>query len=720
MMTDDAAGAGLEEAARVNDASIGSARPRVATERANQRVFRILASLAVVLLFALAPIGLSVASAEVVRIEISRREPFAEGQAFGSAGPYERIAGRLSFEVDPAHAANSRVVDLKLAPVNARGKVEFWSDFFLLKPADAARGNRRLFYDVNNRGNKLALGAFNNRGGNDPRTAADAGNGFLMREGYSILWCGWNGDVRPGDGRLLIGLPVATENGRTISGPIYAEICVNDKASSQPLYWGNSDPYPSVTLDNRDLRLTMRPDREHDPIVVPHDEWAFARFENGKVVPDGKHLYLKSGFRPGWLYELVYTASNPRVTGLGFAAVRDAVSFFRYAEGDSEKHPNPLAGMIEKAYVFGISQSGRFIHHFVFEGFDSDEQNRIVFDGALAHVGGAGKGYFNHRFAQTTRHGSPHEDNLYPSEVFPFTTTPADDPATGEHGDTLERARASGHVPKLFFTDTSAEYWTRAASLLHTDVEGRIDVPPDPSVRLYFIAGAQHGVSSSPDRGIYQNPVNILDHRPVLRALLVALDRWVSAGRQPPPSMYPKISDGSLVDLEAYRGSFPKVPGVNLPTKMYVPLRLDFGPRFKTLGIADIVPPRVGRPYRTLVPAVDSDGNEIAGIHLPDIAVPLATFTGWNLRSEAVGVPTALARLTGSYLLFPPTAQARSQSGDPRGSIAERYPTRDAYLAKMTESALRLRQQGFLLDEDVVEILRAAAARMPVERNHAR
>jgi hypothetical protein len=652
-------------------------------------------------------------SAEVVRIEIDRRGPFAEGEAFGTAGPYERIAGRLFLEVDPSQAANSRIVDLKLAPVNARGKVEFWSDFFLLKPVDPARGNRRLFYDVNNRGNKLALGAFNNRGGNDPASAADAGNGFLMRQGYSILWCGWNGDVRAGDGRLLVGLPVATDKGKEITGLVYAEICINEKASSQPLYWGNSDPYPSVTLDNREARLTMRPDRAHDAIAVPHEEWAFARFEGDKLIPDGKHLYLKEGFRPGWVYELVYTASNPRVTGLGFAAVRDAVSFFRYSDRDSDGHPNPLAGTVEKAYVFGISQSGRFIHHFIYEGFDSDEQNRIVFDGALAHVGGGGKGYFNHRFAQTTRHGSQHEDNLYPSEVFPFTTAPADDPVTGEHGDSLERARASGRVPRIIFTETSAEYWSRGASLLHTDVEGQIDIPPDPNVRLYFISGAQHGVSASPDRGIYQNPVNILDHRPMLRAMLVALDRWVSAGREPPASRYPKLSDAMLVDLGVYLRSFPKIPNVNVPEKMYIPVRLDFGPRFKAAGIADFVPPRVGTAYHTLVPAVNSDGNEIAGVHLPDVAVPLATFTGWNLRGEAAGAPGALARWSGSYLPFPATDAARKQTGDPRLSIAERYPTREAYVAKMTESALRLRDEGFLLDEDVVEILKAAARRMP-------
>jgi len=649
--------------------------------------------------------------AEVVRVQIDHREPFAGGQSFGSSGPYERLSGRLFLEVDPEHAANGRIVDVRLAPRNSRGRVEFWSDFFLLKPVDAARGNRRLLYDVNNRGNKLALGAFNLRGGNDPATAADAGNGFLMRQGYSILWCGWNGDVLPGDKRLLIGLPVATENGNPITARVHAEICVNNKVASQPFHWGNSDAYPSVTLDNRDATLTMRESRTHDPVPVTREDWAFARLENGQVVPDAKHLYLKNEFRPGWLYELVYTARDPRVTGLGLAAVRDAVAYFRYAADKAPDRANPLAGAIERAYAFGISQSGRFIHHFVFEGFNADERQQVVFDAALAHVAGGGKGYFNHRFAQTTRHGSPHEDHLAPSEFFPFTTAPEYDPVTGQRGETLARARAGGHVPKLFFTGTSTEYWARATSLLHTDVEGKTDIPPDPSVRIYFITGGQHGVSGSPERGTNENPVNILDHRPALRALLVALDQWVSAGAEPPASRYPRIADGTLLGLEAFRDTFPAIPGVAAPRSMYVPVRLDFGPRWQESGIADIVPPRVGPPYRTLVPAVDADGNEVAGIRLPDIAVPLATFTGWNQRSRAIGAEGALTRLTGSYLPFALNGADRMKSGDPRRSIVERYPTRDVYLARVAEAALALRAERFLLDEDVVEILKTAAGR---------
>jgi hypothetical protein len=594
--------------------------------------------------------------------------------------------------------------------------VAFATDFFLLKPVDLGRGNHRLLYEVNNRGNKLMLGAFNDRGGNNPSSTADAGNGFLMRQGYSILWCGWNGDVAPGNNKLLIDLPIASEHGQPISGSIYAEICVDAKSPSQPFYWGGSDPYPGVSLDNANARLTKRLTRRDPAVEIPRDRWSFARVQGGDVIPDPKSLYLKGGFEPGWLYELVYVGRDPRVTGLGLAAVRDVISFFRYEYADTEGTANPLYGQaprggIERAYGFGISQSGRFLHHFVYEGFNGDERGRAVFDGVLAHVGGAGRGLFNARFAQTTRHGSPHEDNLYPSDTFPFTSTPCRDPVTGETGDILQHARRVAPLPKIFFTETSTEYWCRAASLLHTTPDGSADVPLDPNVRLYFIAGGQHGVSAAPTRDLDQNPRNILDYRPVLRALLVALDRWIGQGTDPPTSSYPRLADKTLVTMATYHETFPKIPGVNLPLTPYAPLRLDFGPRWKTVRIADRVPPGIGPAYVTLVPTVGPDGNELAGIHLPDIDVPIATFTGWNLRGPKAGAEGELTRLNGSYLPFAHTADERAASGDPRAAVLERYPKQDVYVTKVRAAAEQLHARGFLLDEDVRAIVEKAARR---------
>ena len=652
--------------------------------------------------------------AEVVRVEITGRSSFAGGHHFGNTGPYERVKGWLTIAVDPRHRLHQRITDLGLAPTNKQGQVEFQTEFFLLKPLDRRRGNGRILYDVNNRGNKLAMGAFNGPGGNrnNPQTLADAGNGFLMRQGYSILWCGWNGDVRPGGDRIMIKLPVVkNRDGSSITSKIYAEICVTGKPQSQPLYWGNSVAYPTVSLDNGTARLTRRPYRTSPPEEVPHDEWSFARFEKGRVVPSSGHLYLRGGFRSGWIYELVYSGKDPRVTGLGLVAVRDCISFFRFAESGPGGTRNPLAGAIQKAYIFGISQSGRFIHHFLFEAMNTDEAGRMVIDGAMPHVGGGGKGQFNYRFAQTTRHGSQHQDNLFASDFFPFNSVPQVDPLTGQKGDSFAMLKRRGHLPKVFFSETAAEYWNRAASLLHTDTVGKSDAGIDPALRLYLFTGAQHGVSRSTARGIFLNPGNNLDHRPLLRALLVAMDRWVTSGVEPPPTAVPVIADGTLVDLATWQTQFPELPGVARPQVMFRPLRLDPGPRWFTRGIADHVPPKIGPAYNTLVPAVDSDGIELAGIKLPTVAVPLGTYTGWNVRDAARGAGGMLGRFSGSWLSFATTKADRLKNGDPRASVRERYPTRADYLAKITAAVLSLCRRRLLLDEDAIRILEKAGRR---------
>lgn len=476
---------------------------------------------------------------------------------------------------------NAGIHDLKLAPRNERGRVECWTDFFLLKPVDSRRGNRRILYDVSNRGNKLAIEAFNGTRSNDPTTLADAGNGFLMRRGYSILWCGWNGNVMAdGKKRLLVGLPIAREDGRPITGEAHVEICTSEKVYSRPFFWspwGTSDAYPAVSRDNSSATLVMRPKRGEPGVEISRNRWAFARQEDGKPIPDPKHLYVKDGFRPGWLHDLVYIATNPRVTGQGLAALRDCVSFFRYAK-------------------------------------------------------------------------------------------------QGRRGTAKTDLELSGNV------------------------------------RICLVAGAQHLGGGPHTKGICQQHRNTLDDRPpVFRAMLVALDRWVSAGEEPPPSRYPSIADDTLVDLDTFRRQFPEIPGVRLPQGCYRPARLDFGPRFHTQGIADVVPPKTGPSYRTLVPAVDANGNEVAGIRLPDVAVPLGTYTGWNLRAAEYGAEEMLAGLHGVYLPFARTPEERRECGYPRLSVLERYSTREVYLARMTDAALELNQQSFLLAEDVVAILKAAS-----------
>ncbi len=656
------------------------------------------------------------ARGEVVRMEIQDRLPFAEGHSFGRTGPYEIVRGRMQIQVDPDSKAQAMIRDLELAPRNEQGKVEAWTDFFLLKPVDASRGNRRLLFDVANRGNKLALWTFNGARSNHPTTLADAGDGFLMHHGYSILWCGWDGDVvEDGNQRVVIDVPVAQRNGQTITGPAHVEISVDEPVRSRAFFyspWGTSRAYPAVDLDHQHATLTKRPRRSADAIEVCRSRWSFARWEDGQAVPDPTHLYVEDGFRPGWLYDLVYIARDPRVSGLGLAAVRDTVSFFRYAEHDEPGTPNPLAGQLEKAYGFGISQSGRMLHHFVYEGFNADASGRIVFDALLAHVAGAGKGMFNHRFRMATVFGTHHTGNLAASEFFPFSPATQTDPVTGEQGNTLARARRQECVPKMIFTQTSTEYWNRAASLMTTDVAGQQDLTLPDTVRVYLVAGAQHLGAGPTTPGICQQPRSPLDDRgPILRAMLIALDRWASGLGEPPPNRYPRIDDGTLVDLETFHDLFPEIPGVNRPTGYFEPPRLDFGPRFFTQGIAEILPPHTGKPYRTLVPAVDEDGNEIAGIRLPDIEAPLGTYTGWNLRAPEFGAPEMLSPLDGMYLPFPATAAERAERGDPRAAVAERYPERERYLARFLQATLTLQEQGFLLPRDALTLLQTAASR---------
>lgn len=622
--------------------------------------------------------------AKVVRIEITGRKVVSKSPDHNRSGPYEVIKGMLYLEVDPDDPANQRIVDIKLAKRNRRGNVEFSTEFELHKPVDAQLGNHRLLYFVNNRGNRLGHYHFNHQ----------AGKNWLYSKGWSYLWCGWNCDVIPRDRALNIHVPVASDSGKTITGKVLCEIYsyADDIVYSLPLVWGGSIAHASVDLDEPQALLTKRPYRWEDPVEISRDSWSFARFEKGRVVPDPGYLYIKEGFTPGWLYDLVYTAKDPKITGLGLAAIRDVVSFFKYDEADERGIINPMAGNVRRAYAWGHSQSGRLLNHFVYQDFNGDEERRLVFDGIISNCPGAGKGQFNSRFAQTTRHGSHLEDHLYPIDFFPFTTVEQVDPVTGEKGDNLARARKSGFLPKMMYINTSTDYWTRAASLLHTDVEGKKDAAIDPDVRIYMIAGRAHTDARVGFVG---------------RALLTALDLWVCQGVEPPESQIPKISDGTLVDLKTYRKAVPAIPGLQVPESFYHPIRLDPGPRWHSEGIADFVPPKLGPRYVCLIPQVNEEGRELAGIHLPEITVPLATFMGWSLRSPTFS--HTIRRNAGRIWPLPHTEDDRKQRNDPRRSILERYPIKSDYLAKVTQSILELRHQRLLLDEDVTILLNQAA-----------
>jgi len=622
--------------------------------------------------------------AEVVRIEITSREPAPELPAPYTATPYEILKGLIHLEVDPDDPANQQIHDLHLAPRNDRGRVEFSTEFELHHPIDPGHGNHRLLYCVNNRGNKHGIGYFSN----------SAGRNWLLDQGWSYLWCGWNCDVIDSERRLNIFLPVCTDDGETITGRIYCEIVshANGLVESRPLVWGGSIPYPPVMLDNSDAVLTKRQYPWTEPEPIPNSRWSFARFEDGKAISDPGHLHVKDGIQPGWLYELVYTGKDPKPTGLGMAAIRDVVAFFRYEQADDGGNTNPLANDIEHVYSWGHSQSARLLNHFVYEDFNGDESRRLVFDGLLLNCGGGGKGQFNSRWAQMTRHGSHLEDNRYPIDFFPFTSVEQHDPVTGERGDNLARARASGFLPKLMYLNSATDYWTRAASLLHTDVAGSRDFAIDPDVRMYAVAGIAHT----------EGRVGVVG-----RALLVALDRWVSAGEEPPASQLPTISDGSLVALASWQAAMPDIPNLMQPQSFYHPLRLDPGPRWRSDGIMDNLPPTAGERYVCLVPQVDVDGNEIAGVRLPEVAVPLATFTGWYHRNPFFSL--TIGRNAGRVWPLARTAEERERTGDPRPSIQERYPTPEAYLEAVTSHLELLFAQRLILAEDHERMLEQAA-----------
>jgi hypothetical protein len=640
-----------------------------------------------------------------IRIRLDTREPVADGQAFGNVGPYERLAGRILFAIDPADPANRPIVDLDQAPRNAAGLVEYATDVYILKPLDLERGNRRLLYDVNNRGNIRALQFFNDaHHNNTPSTREHAGNGFLMRRGYTIVASGWQGDILPGDGRLTIQVPVARENGSAITGVVRTEFITDESGVTCLPLSGNdyTSSYEAVALDPRAATFTYR-EHETDPRQpIAPDAWQFAQLDSrGQPVPSPWHCYLPAGFRPGWLYELIYTAKNPLVLGLGFTGVRDLLAFLLHTDADAEGRPNPLkrGGIgIDKAYGWGRSQSGRFLREFVHHGFNEDVQGRQVFAGIAPHVAGGGRVILNYRFAQPGRHPRQHEDHLYASDQFPFAYGMSTDPLTGKTDGLLKRPQSD---PLVIHTQTASEYWQRRGSLAHTDALGH-DLPDHERARVFFFASSQHhadpnsGPLSGPHRGL-SNPLNTT---PLLRALLDALDAWVTHGTPPPASRVPTRADGTLVTAAEVQARFPRIPGVTCPSQ---PDRLfvqEHGPDFAR-GIIAKEPPEEdkSKEYAVLVPQVDADGNDLAGIRTPHVEVPLATFTGWNFRLPGCAEQD-LASLNGSYLPLAKTAAERQASGDARPSLQERYRSKAHYVRAIAIAAQRLVDQRLLLEED--------------------
>jgi hypothetical protein len=654
--------------------------------------------------------------AALVRLTIEHREPFAAGVEWGSAGAYERLTGTAHFEVDPADPLNAVIVDLDNAPRNARGRVEFTTPFFILKPLDLARGNGKVYYTVNNRGNDALLNA---------RTPMDAAAyDFALRLGYTIVDAGWEGDLVPSPTRLAAALPIARQpDGSAIVGRMrveYSDRNIPAAGSFTMTLEGSAAfrSYPTADTDPAHAALTVRtaPGAPRTPIAA--DRWAFGRCPNGResLSPSAADICYFEGFKADRLYELVYPAKDPIVMGLGFATTRDFASFLRNAPRDANGTANPLVGAdgraaVRRIYATGASQTGGYLRDFMYLGFNEDESHRKVFDGVMPTIVGTDRVFINVRFADPNVFSDQDVTHDFLQTSYPpFTYGVALDPISGIRDGLLRRPATD---PLVFQIDSATEFWQLRASLNVVDAAGQ-PTPIPPSVRLYFNSSTAHGFTTSglltpPPRRLARcaNPTPSSTSE-TTRALLVAMDAWADRGTAPPPSNYPRVEDGTLVTLDEARRAFPRVPNAAAATVLNELELVDFGPSFgRSGGVLSLQPPLAGKRYPLLVPKPDSDGLDIAGIRPMQIRVPLGTSTGWNVRTAEHGAPN-LCGLTGSFIPFARTKAERLRAGDPRPSLEERYPTDQAFVRAVDAAARALVKDRFLLPEDAERFVAAA------------
>ena len=608
------------------------------------------------------------AAAAVVRIDIVRRD---------DAGTHEAIVARVHYEVDPTLPANRTIADLALAPRNTAGQVEFAGDLLLFRPKGTASARGTVFLEVVNRGRDQALGLMSAaRQSSLAPERWNLGDRFLLTQGFTVAFLGWQFDVEPGDG-LRLDVPSAP-----VTGVVRASaITVGPTGPGGVIGLAYCAAEPSQS----DSTLTFRTELMATPQVIPRPTWEFS--------PDGCSVRRAAGFEPG-LNEVVYRATGSPLAGLGLAAVRDFASYLKHGASITTLRENPA--LMRRVIGFGYSQSGRFLREFVRDGFNQDEGGRAVFDGLMIASAGAGGGSFNHRFASPGQAGNSVLSIFRPVDLPPFT----DDGL-------LARARSAAVVPRIFYTFSSTEYWARAGSLTHTNEEGTADAPLAPTSRLYFLSGTPHAAGPLPlARQQTRYALNFAEQRWVLRALLDDLDRWITSGTEPPPSRYPTLAHRELVPRQAVR--FPMIPSLPFPDYMPGVWRMDYGSDYATQRVITNEPPTLGAPYPVLVPQVNADGNDEGGVALPEVAVPLGTHTGWNVSTFPLSGLRYLAGLVGSFEPFPLTRADRERSRDARRSIDERYAGRDDYLQRVRRAAADLVRQRFLLPADVESVVMRA------------
>jgi hypothetical protein len=646
----------------------------------------------------------------LTRFEITSRVPYAGGRRFGAAGAYEQVDGAAHFAVDPNHPANALICDLKLAPRNGAGLVEFAADFSVVLPVDARLANGRCIVELPNRGRRRVVAMMNCAPPDAPvGPQAHPGDGFLFARGYTVVSVGWQWDVYPSPELMGLVAPAAMADGKPIGGETIVEIRPNERGTTRLLADRIHRPLPAAPGEQPCARLLVRDWEDGEDTLIPRSSWRFAReMPAGAVEPSAEHVWLEGGFEPGRIYHLVYATDRAPVAGLGLLAARDVAAFLR-----TPSPTNPCGSGFRALILYGISQTGRMQRHFLSLGLNRCEDGSRAYDGFHVHVAGARRGAFNHRFAQPSNQTTP----LW-GHVFPFADVATSDPLTGSTGGLLDRQVTTGDLPKIISTDSAAEYWRGDAALAHIDTTGRRDLPEHPSTRRYLFAGVQHtpgypGQSRThPGTGATARyPLNVLDYLPLLRAALINLDRWITEGVEPPPSRHPRISDATAVERKEVLATFARLPDFEPPDPQRLPFvrTVDMGGD-EAAGIGRY-PAREGAFYPALVSAVDGDGNETGGIRLPDITVPVGTHAGWNPRDPVTGSPEQIVAMNGRTLWFAPDEATRVARGDPRRSLAERYRDEADYGAKVRAAAVRLAAERYLLEEDVDRVVEAAVVR---------
>ena len=647
----------------------------------------------------------------LTRLEIVRREPLEQGRVFGETGPYERIEAVAHYAVDPAHPANAAIVDLDRAERDADGMVRFSGDASFLVPVDPARSNRALLLDVPNRGNRIAMRSFNMAPFDlMPTDEITPGDGFLLERGWCIAWCGWQWDVPHPSVRLGLRAPTVPRGRRVPAGRMQLRIQPDAATDTFALTdqhvgaVGSHAPIPPDDPDDRDAVLWVREHLFDAPVRIPRDRWAFARGsgdrsrdDGGPATPDIDSVRLTGGFEPGRIYDLVYTPTECPVVGAGLLAVRDLAA---WARGSGAA---PIAERVDHVIAQGVSQCGRFLRTFLHAGLNIDEAGVQAFDGIFAHVAGGRRGEFNHRYGQPSVQPTPSLGHR-----FPFADEPQTDPRSGRRAGLLDRQRAAGGMPKVFYTDTSSEYWRGDAGLAHRDLESGADVEPPADVRRYLFASTQHGPGALPftDRSMFgshgANRLNVVDYRPLFRAALENLRAWIADGVEPPESVFPRARDATAVPREEVLSALSLIPGAVLPRADRLPslAPMDLGEHGDD-GIPELPARFTGEPYPVFVSAVDESGNERGGLRMPDVEVPVATHTGFNPRHADTGGDGQILEYLGSTVPLARTVAAREAAADPRPSLAERYGSRDAYLAEVRAAAQRLVEARYLLVGDV-------------------